>query len=134
MEYQRHWVCRWFVRFNHSSRALHRSEQCSLGFSNHDYCGLGGQPYQIGFGLISRAIRIIGFRFGLAKEGTGRFWGPIAFFCNSYGKHKHCRGVEHFGGWLQRRGLRHDYSSRPLHRASNLARASKRGCKGDSDG
>ena len=122
MECQRYWLCRQFLRFDQPHPGFTPLRAAFPRFSNHHHCGLGGQSYQIGFGLISRAIRVIGFSFGFAKERAGRFWRTIAVFCNGCGKHKHCRGVEHFGSRLQRGSLRHDYSSGPLHRAGNVAR------------
>ena len=133
VECQRYWLCGRFLRFDQPSRALHCSEQRSLIFSNHCHCGIGGQSRQIGFGLISRAIRVIGFRFGNAEERPSGFWRTIAVLCIGLWKHKSCRGVECLRTRVQRDRLRHDHSRRALHRACKPTHSAKRDDKGDSD-
>ena len=134
LECQRYWLCGGVLRFDQPRWTLHRSEQRSPIIGNHDHCGIGRQSGEIGFGFVGRAIGIISFRFSFAKDRAGRFRRTIAVLCNHHWKHKHCRGVEHFGSGMQRSSLRHDYGSRALHRACNPAHAAQRGCKGDSDG
>jgi hypothetical protein len=95
VECQRNWLCGHFLRFYQPIRALYCSEQRSFICSNHCFCGIGGQSRKIWIGLVSGAIRVIGFRFANAEERPSGFWRTIAVLCIGLWKHKSCRGVEY---------------------------------------